>query len=154
MTQSITALAKKRAEELLKTLSLKGEVLASEAEGAVEVSIETDDSSLLIGYHGENLESFQLILSFLVSKELGEFHRVLVNVGDYRQRREEKLKQLASQAKEEALQKMDAVVLQNLSSFERRIIHVFLQDDEEVASESVGEGENRQLIIRPKEKSV
>lgn len=154
MTQDLVKITKKKAAELLETLSLKGKVSAGENDGNIEISIDTDDSSLLIGYHGENLEAFQLILSFMVSKKLGEFHRVLVNVGDYRQRREEKLKELASRAKEEALQKEGEVVLQSLSAVERRVIHLFLKDDKEVTSESRGEGENRQLIIKPKEKSA
>lgn len=154
MTQDLVKITKGKAVELLETLSLKGKISASENDGNVEISIDTDDSSLLIGYHGENLEAFQLILSFLISKKLGDFHRVLVNVGDYRQRREEKLKQLATTAKEEALEKEDEVILPNLSSGDRRVIHLFLQNDEEVTSESRGEGESRQLIIKPKGKSA
>ena len=83
-------IAKNKTEELLEMLHVAASVSVQEGEeGRVEVSIDTEDSSILIGYHGENLEAFQLILAFLISKELGDFQRVVVNVGDYRQRREE-----------------------------------------------------------------
>ena len=121
-------IAKNKTEELLEMLHVAASVSVQEGEeGRVEVSIDTEDSSILIGYHGENLEAFQLILAFLISKELGDFQRVVVNVGDYRQRREEKLKELATRAKEEALENDGDVILSNLSSNERRIIHLFLQ---------------------------
>ena len=62
----------------------------------------------------------------------------------------EKSKELATRAKEEALEKDGDVILSNLSSNERRIIHLFLQEDEEVYSESEGEGSNRQMVIKPR----
>lgn len=151
MNKKLATVIEKKTEELLEMLSLQADVLVEEIEGGSKVSIETEDSSLLIGYHGENLESFQLILVFLVSHELGEFHRITVNVGDYRERREEKLQEMASRAKEEVVETKKEVALSNLTSNDRRIIHLFLQNDEEVYSESVGEGNERQLIIKPKQ---
>lgn len=141
----------KKAGEFLDMLALIGDVVVEEADGGYKVSIETDDSNLLIGYHGENLESFQLILVFLVSHELGQFYRITVNVGDYRERREEKLQEMATKAKEEVLETKREITLANLSSSDRRIIHLFLQDDQEVYSESVGEGNERHLVIKPKQ---
>lgn len=154
-TKTVEEVVREKAEELLSMLSLTGNVEAQETEETIYLSIQPEekDSSLLIGYHGENLESFQLILSFLANKELEEFKRIVVNVGDYRERREEKLREIALHAKEEAIEKNGEVVLPDLSSSDRRIIHLLFQDDEEVSSESVGEGRDRQLVIKPKKRA-
>lgn len=150
MKKNASAVVKKTSEDLLFMLGLTASIEVEEKEEGFAVSIETEDSSLLIGYHGENLEAFQLILALMVSKKTGEFKRILVNVGDYRERREERLKELAARVKQEALDKNEQVAIPNLSSSDRRIIHLFLQDDSDVSSESVGEGKDRQLVIKPK----
>lgn len=151
MKKNASTVVKKTSEDLLSMLDLTGSILVEEKEEGFAVSIETEDSSLLIGYHGENLEAFQLILALMVSKKIGEFKRILVNVGDYRERREERLKELAARVKQEALDKNEEVAIPNLSSSDRRIIHLFLQEDKEVVSESVGEGKDRQLVVKPRQ---
>lgn len=150
MKKNISGVVEKTSEELLSMLSLPGTVSVEEKEEGFAVSIDTEDSSLLIGYHGENLESFQLILALMVSKKLGEFKRILVNVGDYRERREERLKEMAVRVKQEVLDKKEEVTIPNLSSSDRRVIHLFFQEDEDVSSESVGEGKERTLIVKPR----
>ena len=65
--------------------------------------IETEETGLLIGFHGKTLESFQIILGIIASRELGEWVKVYVNVGDYREKREEALMLMAQHAAERAL---------------------------------------------------
>lgn len=96
------------------------------------------------------LESLQIILSLVVSKKLDRFVRVSLDVGDYKKNRTEYLEHLAEQAKEKALRDGSEVSLPNLKSWERRVVHVSLQEDGEVLSESVGEGRDRTLVVRPR----
>jgi len=103
---------------------------------------------MVIGYHGETLEAIQLILSLIISKKVESFVRVSLEVGDYRKNRTDWLETLALQAKERVLQEQKEVPLPNLKSWERRIVHTFLQNDKEVTSESVGEGKERTLVIK------
>lgn len=116
----------------------------------INISAEEEDSGILIGYHGETLQALQLILSLLVSKKLGDFVRIIVNVGDYREKREEKLRELAFDAARRAKETRQDVVLENLSSWQRRVVHIALAEDEEVQTESQGEEPDRQLVIKPK----
>lgn len=138
-------------EELLKRLEVTGTVAVDIDEtGAYQVQIDTEETGLLIGFHGRTLESFQIILSIIVSKKLDAWVKVYVNVGDYRQKREETLMHMAQRAAERAISFGHPVELPNLSPSERRVIHLTLGGDERVATESVGEGMNRTLIVKPR----
>lgn len=138
-------------KNLLEKLELTGEVsVATDESGAYRVHIETEETGLLIGYHGRTLESFQIMLSLLVSKETGEWVRVYVNVGDYREKREEALMHMAMHTAERAMASGRPIELPHLSSAERRVIHMTLSGDERVATESLGEGSERVLVIKPK----
>lgn len=139
------------AEELLKDLHVEATTSASETkEGVVNVNIETPESGLLIGFHGETLSSFQLILGLLVYKKLGTWVRVVVEVGDYRQKREEQLKEMAESYANQVVATNQPLTLPYLPPFERRIIHLALQDNPKVATESIGEGNLRRVVVKPK----
>ena len=138
-------------EDLLFRLGVTGTVTVDIDETeAYRVHIETEETGLLIGFHGRTLESFQIILGLLVSKKLEKWMRVYVNVGDYREKREEALMLMAQHAAERALTMGRSVELANLSASERRVIHLTLSGDERVETESTGEGSRRILLVKPK----
>ena len=138
-------------EDLLTRLGVPGSVSVDIDEtGAYRVHIETEETGLLIGFHGQTLESFQIILGMLVSKKLEQWVHVYVNVGDYREKREEALMLMAQHAAERALAAGRPIELMHLSPSERRVIHLTLAGDERVETESVGEGTSRTLLVKPK----
>ena len=142
---------KQIAEDLLERLGVAGTVMVDVDEtGAYRVHIETEETGLLIGFHGRTLESFQIILGMLVSKALQAWVHVYVNVGDYREKREEALMLMAQHAAERALAAGRPIELPHLSPSERRVIHLTLAGDERVETESVGEGLSRTLLVKPK----
>lgn len=136
--------------DLFKNLEIDGTFSVVENGEMIDVMMETKDTGIVIGYHGEILESLQLVLSLAVAKKLGRFVRVSIEVDGYKKNRMEYLENLAKQVKEKAIAENKEQVLMNLKSWERRIIHVFLQNDEEVTSESSGEGRERVLLIKPR----
>ncbi len=138
-------------EEMLEKLEIVGSVSVSLDEtGAFRVGVETEETGLLIGHHGKTLESLQLIVGIIVSKKLGRWVKVYVNIGDYREKREEALMHMAQHAADRALALARPVELTRLSPAERRIIHVTLSGDERVVTESLGEGDGRILVVKPK----
>lgn len=141
---------KEQAEKLLSLLGVSAGVEVLQTEESADVVLQTDETGMLIGYHGETLEAFQLILSLLVAKNLDKFIRISVEVGDYKKNRKEYLENLVRDLKERVLNSGQAVEVPNLKSWERRVVHLMLQDDSEVVSESVGEGRDRVLTIRPR----
>lgn len=146
-----TSQVKQITEDLLNRLEVAGVVSVDVDEtGAYQVQIDTEETGLLIGYHGRTLESFQILLSIIVSKKLQSWVKVYVNVGDYRQKREETLMHMAQRAAERAISYGRPVELSSLSPSERRVIHLTLGGDERVMTESVGEGMNRTLVVKPR----
>lgn len=136
--------------DLLKALSIKESFEITEVEDGVELLLNSEDNGILIGYHGEVLEALQLILSLAISKKLGYFIRVSIEIGEYKKNRSSYLENMAYAAKERALTEQAEIALPNLKSWERRIVHMIFQNDEEVVSESVGDGRERTLVIKPK----
>jgi spoIIIJ-associated protein len=138
------------AQDFLGQLQVDGSVTVDVDEtDAYRVHINTEETGILIGHHGKTLESFQMILSLIVTKAIGPA-KVYVNVNDYRERREESLMYLAQRAAERALETGRAVELTHLSPSERRVVHLTLSGDDRVDTESEGEGDKRILVVKPK----
>ncbi len=137
-------------QDLLERLEVEAEFETELKDDVAEIKLDTEDGGMIIGYHGEVLESLQLILALMVSKRIGRFIRISLEVGDYKKNRASYLEHMAQQTKEQALAENREIILPNLKSWERRIIHVILQNDEAVVSESSGEGKDRVLVIKPR----
>lgn len=136
--------------DLTNHLQIDGTFDFSITEDTIDVILDTNDMGLVIGYHGEVLESFQFILSLILTKKLNKFVRVSVEAGDYKKNREEYLRNLAIRTKEKVLEEGREQSLPSLKPWERRIIHLFLQEDQDVISESIGEGRERILVVKPR----
>ena len=137
--------------ELLELLGM-GEIkieLKSKEE-AIQINIDCDNQGLLIGNYGETLFSLQLILSLIIYHELGSWQRVLVNIGDYLEKRKEALEKIALNTAQKVKFSNKEVAILRLNSSERRIVHMILADNPDVVTESVGEGRERRLIVKPK----
>lgn len=109
-----------------------------------------DETGLLIGRKGETLASLQMILGIMLKQATGEWARVLVNVGDYREKEEDYLKNLAESAVARAKETGEPQSLYNLKAGQRRIIHMYLSENSDIETESQGEGIDRFLLIKPK----
>lgn len=139
-------------EDLLQKLEISGVVnVDTDETDAYRVHINTEETGMLIGYHGKTLESFQIILTMLVAKALQNWVKVYVNVGDYREKREESLMYMAQRTADRVIETNRPIELTHLSPAERRVIHLTLSGDDRVETESEGEGDHRILIVKPKQ---
>jgi spoIIIJ-associated protein len=137
-------------EKLFALLEIEGTFEVSAGDGVLDILMDTKDSGMVIGYHGEILESLQLITSLVIAKKLERFIRISIEVDGYKKTRTEYLQKLAQDARERAIADNAEQVITDLKSWERRIVHVILQDDDQVTSESAGTGRERVLIVKPK----
>lgn len=138
-------------EDLLKRLEVKGSAsVALDETGAFRAHIQSEETGLLVGFHGRTLDSLQILLNILASKRLGSWVRIFVNTGDYREKREEALMYMAMRAAERAIANKRAVELPSLTSAERRVVHMTLSGDDRVTTESLGEGKYRVLVVKAK----
>ena len=117
----------------------------------IMVDVRGSDLGILIGRHGETLDSFQYIAALMIGKETGQFVRLIVDVEGHRDRRERQLRQLARRMAEQVLKTGRKLTLEPMRPAERRIIHLELRDHPAVTTESVGEDPHRKVTIIPKE---
>lgn len=117
-------------------------------DGRVTVSVETnEDSGLLIGREGQTLSSIQYLVSRIVSKAMGAFIPLQVDAGDYRERQDEKLREMARQLARRVHETGRPHSTRPLSSYHRRVVHMALQDDTEIQTRSKGEGQLKRVIL-------
>lgn len=140
--------------ELLERMRVKAEVTANYIEPqddkdqrVVLVNIEGKDLSILIGRRSETLNALQYITGLIVSKELGRWVPLLIDVQGYRNRRERQLRQLGRRMADQAIQTGRKQTLEPMPANERRIIHLELRDHPQVFTESIGEEPYRKVTI-------
>ncbi len=119
-------------------LNVVGEGEAKEALGA------------LIGRKGERLSALQHLVNLMLSKKMGDWTRVLVDVEDYRGRRERQLRDLATRAAERVAETGKMLQLEPMPALERRWVHIALRDHPNVATQSIGEEPNRRIVVLPR----
>jgi len=134
---------------------LSGMNIAAKIEGKVKgeriyLNIKGDGSGLLIGRHGQTLDALQYMVGRIVGKQMGKRQIVVVDTEDYRERRRETLEKLARRMGEKARHTGKIVILQELNSRDRRIVHLALKDDREIETKSEGEGELKIIKIIPR----
>lgn len=112
------------------------------------LNVRMDDGlGLLIGRRGETLAALQLLVNLIVSHQAKHRQRIVVDVEDYRLRREENLRQLAFRIAQQVRQSRRAIPLEAMPPNERRIVHMALSDSQDVMTHSEGEGDQRRVII-------
>lgn len=137
-------------EELFEKIGISATVSVEKEEDLYKVAISTEENALLIGKHGNTLSSLEYVLTQLVSTKEGSFTRIIVEVGGYREEREEYLENLAEKIKQEVLETGVQKSLRGLKPWERRVVHMYLSADSSLTTESVGEGRDRELLVSKK----
>ena len=109
-----------------------------------------DALGALIGRKGERLSALQHLVNLMLSKEMGAWTRVLVDVEDYRGRRERQLRELATRAAAKVEETGKMLQLEPMPALERRWIHLTLRDHPAVQTQSIGEEPNRRVVLVPR----
>ena len=104
----------------------------------------------LIGRKGERLSALQHLVNLMLSREMGAWTRVLVDVEDYRGRRERQLREIAERAARRVLETGKMLQLEPMPALERRWVHLALRNNPDVATQSIGEEPNRRIVVLPR----
>ncbi len=141
----------KRAVEYIKTVlaALKCEdieIKVASRENASLIILDGEDISILIGRRGETLDALQYLAS-LAANNGGSHYKISLNIGSYREKREETLVALAKKIAAQVLKTEKSRTLEHMNPYERRIIHTTVQSIEGVVSKSFGEGSARRIVI-------
>lgn len=136
-------------EGILQRMSPEYHANVRETEEKIILGIEGDESGLLIGKRGQHLDALQYIMNKAINKIDAEHKMILIDSGEYRKRREEFLLDLAEKIREKVKKTRKPVSLANMNAHDRRVIHMFLQEDASLVTQSRGEGKYRKIVILP-----
>ncbi|MBQ3125664.1 MAG: protein jag [Clostridia bacterium] len=146
-------------QTLIRNMELDVKVTVTEpAAGEKYISIEGDAAGVLIGHHGDTLDSLQYLTNLAVNKKRGDdkrdYVKVTVDVENYRAKREETLRALARRKAEAVLKYGKSIMLEPMNPYERRIIHSEIQLIDGVSTNSVGTDNNRKIVIFPEDRGT
>ncbi len=123
-------------------------------EDTLNVTIYADNNAILIGKNATTLQALTNIVRQSIQKDIDENYKFVLDVGEYKQKREWNLEKMAKQIAREVAKTKVEVKLDPMNSYERRIIHNTLTNNKKVYTESTGEEPKRCVVIKPKEELI
>ncbi len=138
-------------DKLLKLLGITGKVEMLSDEIPLALNIEGEDLGILIGRRGQTLAALEYVTKLIVAERLKTWLPLTVDVGGYKKRRRDSLQKLALYLAEQVKAKRQAITMEPMPADERRIIHLTLADNPDVTTHSIGEGEDRKVVILPRQ---
>ena len=139
-------------EKLLADMNIQAEMTVAEGEnGETRIAINGEDAAVLIGHHGDTLDSLQYLANLAANKRVDgkkeDYVKVSIDVEGYRAKREETLRALARRMAAKVQKYKKSVMLEPMNPYERRIIHSEIQNIEGVSTNSIGSENNRKIVI-------
>ncbi|MBE6043205.1 MULTISPECIES: RNA-binding cell elongation regulator Jag/EloR [Clostridium] len=146
--------ARKFLREVLNAMGILAEIDIKENDDIININLIGPNMGLVIGHRGETLDSIQYLVSLVINKNNnGEYKKVILDTENYRSKREETLKRLATKIAYKVRKTNRAVKLEPMNPYERRIIHATLQNDAYVLTYSEGEEPYRKVVVDLKKKA-
>jgi len=134
-------------DTLLELLGVTGKVEILSDEIPLDLNIQGDDLGILIGRRGQTLASLEYITKLMVVGRLKVWIPLTLDVAGYKKRRRDSLQRLALHLAEQVKSRRSAITMEPMPADERRIVHLTLADNPDVTTQSMGEGENRKVVI-------
>ena len=135
---------------LFEVMNIEADIKIDINSDSAKVSVIGDSAGQLIGRRGESLDALQMILSLAVNKTPGEYVKIMLDIEDYRSKREESLVRYANKMARTAAKQRKNIKLEPMNPYERRIVHSALQSDTYVTTYSEGEEPYRKVVIAVK----
>jgi spoIIIJ-associated protein len=136
-------------ERVADALDLNAEIDVRSDDGVVHGTLQGEELGLFIGRHGQTIDAVQHLAQRIVHAKTGELRRVVIDAEGYRARRQEALERQADEAADEALRFDRAVAFDAMTASERRLVHEYLRDREDVETHSEGDEPQRHLVVSP-----
>ena len=139
-------------QEILARMELDARIESKLVDGSLYLMVDTENPGILIGKHGQTLNSIEYLLNCILNKSALVKKRVYVDTESYRERREKMLVDLAYRVATKVKQTHQDIVLDPMPPQDRRVIHLTLQEDEQVRTYSRGEGNIKRIVVTTKDR--
>jgi spoIIIJ-associated protein len=140
-------------QRAVQLMGLAASVEVSESPDAVSAEIGGDDLGLLIGRHGQTIDTLQYLAGIVVNRRHRTRRQVIVDAEGYRQRRASSLHQLAERVAQRVARERTPITLKPMTAAERKLIHVYLKDNPRVETVSEGQEPHRAVVISPRRRA-
>jgi spoIIIJ-associated protein len=150
LSESVAEDAKKVLQDILDRMTFMAVADVGSAGEVVQLNIRGEDMGRIIGKEGATLKSLEILVSSILGRQHGERIRVSIDADGYKAKRQKALERLAKEAADEVAKTGEEKVLPPMAAADRRIIHLYLQDNPDVTTYSQGEGRDRRLVIAPR----
>ncbi len=137
--------------EILSLMGIEANYEVRRRENRIEIKIFSDNNAILIGKNGRTMQSLQTILRFILKNHVSSDLSVMLDVENYKEKRNRNIEYLAKKIARDVAKTKVETKLDNMNSYERRIVHNILSDNKYVYTVSEGEEPNRHVIIKPRE---
>ncbi|MEK7575980.1 MAG: R3H domain-containing nucleic acid-binding protein [Patescibacteria group bacterium] len=138
-------------EEMMEKMSIKADIEILENNESVQFVIKTEESGILIGENGQNFIALNHVIKRIIDKQFKNDEKFYfsIDVNDYQLKKIEELKNLARMTAQRVRYFKKEIAMEPMTSYERRIIHAILTEYPDIITESVGEGYDRKVVIKP-----
>ena len=136
---------------LLEKMGIDAEIReVHESESKVYIELVSENSGLIIGKKGKTLEAVQFIINMIVSQKTKSDKKIIIDIESYRAKREKALKKLSQEIADKVIRTGKPYSMEPMNPFERRLVHMALQDHEHVMTKSEGQGAFRKVKVYPR----
>ena len=122
---------------------------STQEENTLLIEVKTEDPQILIGERGQTLADIQHLLKIILRKKTEESFYINVDINDYKKKKAEYLKELANSVADDVVLTKEEKALSPMRAFERRIVHMELAERSGVITESIGERDERKVVVKP-----
>ncbi len=144
------AIAWQISSEILGLMGYNATAEAQETTEGVVLTLDGQDLGGLIGRHGQTLDALEFLVGLRLARRLGHRVHVIIDAEGYRARREKALQKIASEAADRAVRERRPVFLEPTDPRDRRTVHLALQHDPRVTTSSIGEDDDRRVVVHPR----
>ena len=149
--ENIIKFIKEYLEDLTKSMGLNVTFESKTRDSQITIKMYSDNNKILIGKNGQTLKALTTVVKQVVYNNIKTYPYIVLDVEDYKEKRIKYLERLAKNLAKEVAETKNPVELENMNSYERRVIHNVLTDNNKVYTESIGEEPERHIVIKPKE---
>lgn len=151
LKQDVINSIKKFIEEITSLMNITIQTEIQKRDDRITISLYSDSNQILIGKNGKTIEALQTLVNQFVLKETKEYWKITIDVGGYKQKKQKNIEFLAKKLAKEVLKTKVPVKMDEMNSYERRLVHNILSTFEGIETKSEGEEPNRCVVIKPKE---
>lgn len=138
--------------DLIKSMGLDVNIELKLRNNVPNITLYSSNNAILIGKNGRTIEALTILTKQVVQNEIGVYYNFVLDVGEYKIKQQKNLERSAKQLAREVADSKEPIKMDSMNSYERRIVHEALANNQYVYTESLGEEPNRYIMIKPKEK--